>query len=279
MGKSVRRPGLAAAAIILAWAPVACTSGRPAIDLQTIVPVSPDNQAGFRHYWTIERGIWDNRGLLQVYSASQVAIDSSGALSLKAAPAVSDSAQRPFMSARIDTAGKFLIEPGSYLEIDAQIPSAKGLWPAIWLRGPGDWPQGGEIDIAEVLGTDGTVRRALHSSAKISSEKVFNWDWSRADALTTLDLSRSHYYGVIFDDEQVRFFVDRKLVQTVERKPYERAGGAWTFDQPHYLIINMAISSENGDASHNTWPQSLTIRHVNIYARPDFVPGLDPRGR
>ena len=62
-----------------------------------------------------------------------------------------------YTSARLLTQGLFSQQYGRF-EARAQMPTGKGLWPAIWMLGDNidtvSWPACGEIDFMETIGTD-----------------------------------------------------------------------------------------------------------------------------
>ena len=60
-----------------------------------------------------------------------------------------------YYSGRISSKDKFEFKYGT-VEVKAQLPKGKGLWPAIWMLGhdidTNTWPACGEIDIMEYVG-------------------------------------------------------------------------------------------------------------------------------
>jgi beta-glucanase (GH16 family) len=77
-----------------------------------------------------------------------------------------------YTSGKIWTRGKASWTYG-YYEVRAKLPCARGTWPAIWLMPEGNypWPDGGEIDVMEQVGSQpevvhGTVHTALFVHTK-----------------------------------------------------------------------------------------------------------------
>ena len=74
-----------------------------------------------------------------------------------------------YSSAKITTKGKASVRYG-FVEVRAKLPCSAGTWPAIWMMPEGNfpWPDGGEIDIMEHVGSQPHVTHAtLHT-------KLFN---------------------------------------------------------------------------------------------------------
>ena len=72
-----------------------------------------------------------------------------------------------YHSGRITTKDKFEFTYGT-IEVKAQLPKGKGLWPAIWMLGhdidSNSWPYCGEIDIMEYVGkSPGEIHTTLHT--------------------------------------------------------------------------------------------------------------------
>ena len=72
-----------------------------------------------------------------------------------------------YYSGRITSKDKFEFKYGT-VEVKAQLPEGKGLWPAIWMLGQdidtNTWPACGEIDIMEYVGKNpGEIHTTLHT--------------------------------------------------------------------------------------------------------------------
>jgi len=79
-----------------------------------------------------------------------------------------DWAKQQYSSAKIVTNGKAAFKHG-FVEVSAKLPCARGTWPAIWMLPEQDsaWPEGGEIDILEQVGSQPNVAHAtLHTHAR-----------------------------------------------------------------------------------------------------------------
>lgn len=160
---------------------------------------------------------------------------------------------KKYTSGRIQTRGK---KAFTYGKIEARImfPAGKGTWPAFWMLGQnGGWPQCGEIDIIEHIGSRPNFSSfALHTQQKNGSNGT-NWH-----AGYTADYSMEneyHVYAVEWLEEesngcdQIKFLVDDVVYATAtENLMYINQSSYWPFNKPHYIILNLAIGGTMGGA-------------------------------
>ncbi|MEO6205202.1 MAG: glycoside hydrolase family 16 protein, partial [Mycobacteriales bacterium] len=233
--------------------------------------------------WNHETGGngWGN-GELQTYTdrASNSFVDGAGNLVITARRetfAASDGISRRYTSARLSTEGKFVIQPGSYVETAITAPVGKAVWPAFWLIGANirqvGWPASGELDILEGSGASPTKAfNAVHMGtlADPSVDKQYGWgDGGTVDLGRSLD-SGSHLYGVFFDGTRVRFFIDRREVRSVTAAHAAATGRDWPFGKPQYIVLNVAVSGDDGDPSTTSFPRSMTVGPISVWS--DGVP-------
>jgi beta-glucanase (GH16 family) len=115
---------------------------------------------------------------------------------------------KDFSSARIRTKNKGDWKYGR-MEINAKLPSVRGIWPAIWMLPTnntyGNWPSSGEIDIMEHVGyMPDSVFASTHCQAyyfKIGTQKTKGY------YLPDL-ASAFHTYALEWDSNEIRMFVD-----------------------------------------------------------------------
>jgi beta-glucanase (GH16 family) len=171
-----------------------------------------------------------------------------------------------YTSAKITTRGKFNAQPGK-VEARIKVPSGQGLWPAFWMLGADHpatpWPQCGEIDIMENKGSQSaTVSSAIHGPGYSG-----NTPFAHATSLQGQRFSDDfHTFSVVWDTAQVRFYVDDVAHYGVTRGAVQRLGN-WVFDQPFYVILNLAIGGHfDGDpASDDVLPATMLIDYVRVY--------------
>ena len=119
-----------------------------------------------------------------------------------------------------------------YFEIRSKIPVGSAVWPAFWmLADDGGWPP--EIDIMEGRGErPGAVVMTTHwrnpATGKVES---CGFDFSLPDASTDF-----HDYGVLWTRDRLVYFIDRKPVSDI-KVPIG-------FDDPVYMIVNLAMGSK-----------------------------------
>ncbi len=171
-------------------------------------------------------------------------------------------------SARMVTSGKASWKYGRF-EIKARLPLGKGTWPALWMMPQqsvyGTWPKSGEIDIMEHVGYDpGRVYGTVHTEAynhKNGTQKGGN-------TLVANVNSEFHVYAIEWSETEIKWFVDDKLYFTFvnENKTYRE----WPFDQPFFLIFNIAIGGDWGGAQGidpALTEAVMEIDYVRVYSK------------
>lgn len=169
-----------------------------------------------------------------------------------------------FTSARILTKGKYEKKYGR-IEARIKMPWGRGLWPAFWMLGANSdtaiWPQCGEIDIVEYLGNQpsrifGTVHGPGYS-AENSISKEYNLRFDRFD-------TDFHVFGIEWGENYINYYVDNVLYGRITPADVP---GEWVFDQPFYIILNMAVGGNlpgppNGET---LFPQTMYVDYIRIY--------------
>jgi beta-glucanase (GH16 family) len=119
-----------------------------------------------------------------------------------------------------------------YFEIRSKIPVGTGVWPAFWmLANDGGWPP--EIDVMEGRGEEpGTFVMTTHWRHR-DTQRIESCpqEFMLQDASSTF-----HDYGVLWEPDRITYFVDRKPVTDI-KVPVG-------FDDPMYLIINLAMGAK-----------------------------------
>ena len=174
-----------------------------------------------------------------------------------------------YTSGRIKTTDKFEHTYGRF-EARIQIPEGQGLWPAFWLLGASYetdiWPSCGEIDIMEFQGSQperliGSLHGPGYSGGSPLSNSYRIPEGSFADDF--------HVFSVDWDPEQITWYVDDVRFHSVGRGDLPE-NSAWVFDQPFFIILNLAVGG-NFVASPLTtsFPGLLTVDYVKVYERDE----------
>ena len=172
-----------------------------------------------------------------------------------------------FTSARLLTSGKF---SASYGRVEARIkmPAGKGLWPAFWMLGDNiatvGWPNCGEIDIMEAIGSDpATLHGSLHGPGYSGGSPVT----ATAKLPNAENLSNDfHTYAVEWAPDSVKFYLDATLYQ--KRTPADiPAGTGWVYNHPFFMLLNLAVGGQwpgSPDATTSI-PTQMLVDYVRVY--------------
>ena len=225
----------------------------------------PDGESPDPGKWGYDIGTdWGNAQLeYDTDRPANVSLDGNGNLAIIAREESYMGQQ--YTSARIVT--RDLYEP-TYGRIEARIklPAGQGIWPAFWLLGANidavGWPQCGEIDIMEYLGQEtNTVHGSLHGPGYSAGGAI-----STSYLLPTGDFDTNfHVFAVEWEENVIRYYVDDVLYQTIT--PEDINGNEWVFDQPFYIILNVAVGGTwVGPPDESTvFPQTMLIDYVRVY--------------
>jgi beta-glucanase (GH16 family) len=167
-----------------------------------------------------------------------------------------------YTASRMVTRGKADWTYG-YFEIRAKLPCGKGTWPAIWTLGSGGhWPEDGELDIMEQVGSAPTrLFSTVHTLAG-------NGGNGKGAATQITDAcSAFHTYQMLWTAQAIRFGIDG-----VSHFSYANPGtgaAAWPFAAPQYLLLNIAIGGDLGGPIDDTiFPVAMEVDYVRVYQAP-----------
>ena len=178
-----------------------------------------------------------------------------------------------YTSARLVTKGKGDWTYGR-IEVRAKLPSGRGTWPAIWMlptgKDYGRWPNGGEIDIMEHVGSDADmIHASIHTRAynhSISTQKSANIKVPNARSVFNV-------YAVEWTPEEIRGYVNDQHYFTFKNERLTNRAAdyrQWPFDKPFHLLLNIAVGGTwggSGGVDPNIWPQRMEIDYVRVYSR------------
>jgi beta-glucanase (GH16 family) len=228
--------------------------------------------------WTYDTGGggWGNNEL-EYYTSraanSYIAVDPATGNSCLVLQALKEQYRnRNYTSARLKTQG---LQNWTYGRIEASIkvPGGQGVWPAFWMLGANfptvGWPGCGELDIMEHVLPIGanTVRASVHAP-NYSGANSAHCDATLAD-LT----GQFHLFALEWEPAELRYYVDgveylSVTPQTVSCGTTQTSlPGAWIFDHPFFVILNLAIGGDwpgAPDAS-TVFPVQMWVDYVRVY--------------
>ncbi|NND15679.1 MAG: glycoside hydrolase family 16 protein [Eudoraea sp.] len=214
---------------------------------------------------------WANGELQHYTERIENSYVSSGTLKIKAIKENYEynGATKDFTSARLNS--KFAFQYGR-VEVKAKLPAEAGTWPAIWTLGANidevgnyfdnqygsvGWPACGEIDIMEQRGDD-----------KNNSIGYFHWghtstgvyNFAGGDIPISNAATEYHIYALEWNSSSMKILLDEELVYELSNtsdKP---------FDNPHYLLLNIAMGGSLGGNIPGTFTESIMeIDYVRVY--------------
>ena len=218
--------------------------------------VGPVNSA----IWNYELGAggWGNNELENyTNSINNVHID-SGYLHITALNPSAGS----YTSGRITTQGKKEFTYGR-VDIRAQLPEGKGLWPALWMLGgnlsSAGWPKCGEIDIMELVGNaPSTIYGSAHwnDNGHVSRNNSFTLSGSKFS-------SGFHVFSLKWTPGRLIWLVDNQQYSNLSRSEIS----AFPFDLPQFFIFNVAVGGTWPGAPDLTtvFPQNMIVDYIRVY--------------
>jgi beta-glucanase (GH16 family) len=186
------------------------------------------------------------------YDPAEVSVG-GGSLAIRSRPVPGKNGKILYVSGRVSTQNKYAFLYGK-IEIRAQMPGGRGLWPALWLLpANGTWPP--EIDVAEVIGHEpNRVHMTNHYGTK--KDHRASQDSYIGPNFTT----GYHTFTFEWEPGLLRWYVDgvkRKVLTT--NVP----------DRAMYLIMNTSVGGDwPGPPTKSTvFPQYMQVDYVRVYQR------------
>jgi beta-glucanase (GH16 family) len=176
----------------------------------------------------------------------------------------------PYISGRMDTQGKYLVQPpkdGHPVRVEANIqlpPGGAGTWPAFWMLGQNisdpsvGWPNCGEIDIMENIGWANMIQGTIHGLNDSSQYEQYTLpgDKKFSDAY--------HLFAVDWYTDHIDLLVDGNVYKSIDTS---QLGGDQVFNQPFYILLNFAVGGDwPGSPNDATvFPQQMNVSSVSVY--------------
>ena len=156
-----------------------------------------------------------------------------------------------------------------FYEIRAKLPCARGTWPAIWML-PVDmkqWPDDGEIDIMEQVGAEpNLIYASLHTGLFNHVKKTQR----SAQKLVPTSCETFHRYQLDWRPDSITIGVDDVgILRVLDDQPGGK--GAWPFDTPFHLILNLAMGGEwagQKGMDEAALPQRMEVDYVRVWQLP-----------
>ena len=236
-------------------------------------------------YWNTYQGIPPNANKeAQYYTNKSLNLRiQNGTLTLEATQQAEPDGYN-YASSRIDTQNKKSFLYGR-IDITAIVPNGVGTWPAAWLLPANNkyedlsptsnnvrYMNGGEIDLIEEVGFNPNVEYGIvHSISDLSNPNGVG-DFSTVNIAN----SNSTYntYSLLWTPTSITFEVNNEPFYIYNKKPGANYQ-TWPFDQPFYLILNLAIGGTWGgeDTSvfstgidNSALPASFNIQSIYYYS-------------
>jgi beta-glucanase (GH16 family) len=175
---------------------------------------------------------------------------------------------KEYTSARLNTKFRGNWKYGK-IEARARMPIGQGLWPAIWMLPAkniyGSWASSGEIDIVEIVGHEPST---VHGTIHYGGRWPFNTSTGTEFELESGTVEDAfHTYAIEWKEGEISWSVDSYVYQTLTSWSSEGAPFPAPFDQPFYLIVNLAVGGNwpGGPDSTTPFPARMEIDYVRVY--------------
>ncbi|WP_036841203.1 family 16 glycosylhydrolase [Polaribacter sp. Hel_I_88] len=154
-------------------------------------------------------------------------------------------------------------------EIKAKLPEGVGLWPAIWMLGENKtevgWPEAGEIDIMEHVGfNNDTIFGTVHTKAYNHNK---NTEQGRSIFIEK-PYNDFNVFALEWTPEKMDFILNDTVYNTFKNE--HKTTAEWPFDQPFYLILNVAVGGMLGGRKgidDSVFPQQMVVEYVRVYQK------------
>jgi beta-glucanase (GH16 family) len=217
--------------------------------------------------WTIDPGTGQN-GEVQYYTNNDnAAMDGQGHLVMTARKETVGG--RDYTSHRMNTGGKFTFQYGR-VEARIKVPKGNGFWPAFWMMGADfltgrPWPYNGEVDIMEVLGRNTTESYSTLHAPMYNGAGGYGLKYNLPGGGDFA--SDYHVWAAEWDSKGIKFLVDNQQVFYASKETVENTRGAWIYDHPFYIILNLAVGGDfPGPVDATTpFPSQMLVDYVHVY--------------
>lgn len=173
-----------------------------------------------------------------------------------------------------------------YIEARMSLPATAGAWPAFWMLPEsttiyGGWPVSGEIDIMESCGAfaDGAKNKAAGTLHWGAPEHVYK---GSGNVNLDSDTTYFHTYAVDWEPGKMVWYFDGKPVATRTNWNGKISGATADmsydapFDQPFYMLLNLAVDSGQfgGDVNKAQFSNDINmyVDYVRVFQKSGGYP-------
>ena len=188
-----------------------------------------------------------------------------------------------YTSARIKTEGLFSTTYG-LIEARMKLPVGQGIWPAFWMLGNNintvGWPQCGELDIMENIGS---IPNKIYGTAHGPGYSGSNGIQGVYTLASGQFSSAYHTFAIQWAPNKIQWLCDGTVYQTLTPDNIP-SGTTWVYnDSPFFLILNLAVGGgwPGNPDSTTQFPQTLYVDYVHVYNLTPAAPaqlGADANG-
>jgi Glycosyl hydrolases family 16/Calx-beta domain len=244
--------------------------------------ITPETYAGYEKLWNDEfngtsldetiwtretgGGGWGNNELQFYTNRTDNAFVSNGNLTIEAKKENFDT--RQYTSARLITKGKKDFTFGR-VDIRAKLPKGKGIWPALWMLGKNidqvRWPNCGEIDIMEVIGSKpNQVHGTIHYGQQGSTTSIQK---TGTYTLPSGDFSdKFNVFSLVWTLDNIEVLVNDISYFKTNRTT---VGSIYPFNEPFFMLFNVAVGGNwpgSPDAT-TVFPQQMVVDYVRVFKK------------
>ncbi|MDP4290546.1 MAG: glycoside hydrolase family 16 protein [Bacteroidota bacterium] len=175
-----------------------------------------------------------------------------------------------YTSASINTRGKKQWLYGRF-EIRARIDTAMGAWPAIWTLGTvHPWPSNGEIDLMEFYRVKNVPTILANVAWGTNQRSVAKWDTQRRPLteFTSKDpnwVKKFHVWRMDWTRDSINLYLDDVCLNACPLSQTINADGTNPFNNPEYILLNLALGMNGGDPEKSTFPIKYEVDWVRVY--------------
>lgn len=231
-----------------------------------------------------EKG-WVNNELQSYDDSSENTYVKDGYLIIQPLKGMNADHTLKYTSGRINTQGKHTFKYGR-IEARLKVPQGQGFLPAFWMMPDdesfyGQWPKCGEIDIMEVLGNQiDTVYGTLHFGEP-HQQKQGTYTLKKGNFA-----DQFHVFALEWDPGEMRFYCDGVLYKTVDDwftkwDGYDEKTFPAPYDQPYYLILNVAVGGSWPGNPNSTTPfdekAQMVVDYVKVYQKPSYNENVEKK--